>query len=387
MAKQKLYWWIQHLDEIGGTEMVSIDLANHLCDEFDITLIVSSEVIKEKAYKLDERIKIFTLNIPHEVTRADQYSLRYKQEHHHWKAFKLGFKTFVTYTFKSGHYKRMVKKLIKKEPGILICSSGESYYFAPRKIKTIFHYHFNSRLFFSLGNKMIMAFSRKPDHSIFLSKSTLDVIASKKKRYRKNSSYIYNPVRFAPELDETYYNNRIIFVGRFAEQKNPLLALGVALELKKRNFPFTFDMYGEGGLLDKMKEYISSNELENYVHIHEPISNIKDELKKSDLLLLTSRYEGLVLVKAEANAMSTPVISSNWGDTVYEITSEGKDGYIIDSDDPSIYADKIIEVLSDKEKLKELKRTSYECSKTFSYERIIPSWIDLLHKLNNGEQK
>ena len=379
--KQKLYWWIQHLDEIGGTEMVSIDLANHLIADFDITLIISSEVIKEPAYKLDPRIKLFYLNIPHEVTRADQYSIRYKREHKHWKGFKLGFKTFLTYTFKRGGYKRKVKKLIKQDPGILICSSGDSYYLAPRGVKTIFHYHFNSRLFFTLGNKMIMAFSRKPDYSVFLSKTTLDTIASKKKRYLNNSSHIYNPVRFSPILDTSYHNNRIVFVGRFAEQKNPLLALAVAKELKDRNFSFTLDMYGEGGLLDKMISYIKDNELENYVHIYEPISNIKEEFRNSDLLLLTSRYEGFALVRSEANAMSTPVISSNWGDTVYEVIKEGEDGYIINSDNPKDYADKIIEVLSDKEKLITLKETSYERSKIFSYEKIIPEWIRLLKEL------
>ena len=383
MEKQRIYWWIQHIDEIGGTEMVSVDLANHLCDDFDLTLIISSKQIKDPVYKIDERIEIFNLNIPHDVIRADQYSIEYKHKKEHGKRFKLFWNTFLTYTFKKPHYKRVVKKLIKKEPGVLICSSGDSYYFAPRGIKTIFHYHFNSRLYFTFGNKTIMRLSRKPDYSIFLSKTTLDVITSKEKKLKDTSTFIYNPVRFEPTLDTNYHNNRIIFVGRFADQKNPFLALEIAKELKKRNFNFKLDMYGEGGLKFKMLNFILKNKLDNYVYLHEPSTNIGEEFLNSDLLLITSKYEGLVLVKAEANALSTPVISSNWGDTVYEIFKEGQDGYIIDSLEVEDYVNKIIEILGDQEKLVSLKKSSYECSKEFSYETIIPEWKSLISKINS----
>ena len=153
--------------------MVSIDLDNHLTDDFDITLIVSSEITGPCVYHLDSRIKVVSLGISHEIMRADQYLERYKIEKKHGKKFKLLCKLFNAYTFRRGHYKRVVKKLIKSEPGVLISSAGESYYYTPRGVKAIFHYHFNSRLFFTAGNKGIMALSRKPDYSVFLSKMYL----------------------------------------------------------------------------------------------------------------------------------------------------------------------------------------------------------------------
>lgn len=387
MEKQRIYWWIQHLDEIGGTEMVSVDLANHLCDEFDVTLIVSSEIVKDPVYKLDERIKFVSLNIPHDVIRADQYAVEYKHNKQRGKRFKLFWNTFLTYTFKRGYYKRAVKKIIKKDPGVLICSSGDSYYFAPRGIKAIYHYHFNSRLFFSSGNKIIMSFSRKPNYSVFLSKTTLDIVSNKRKKIKDSSTYIYNPVRFEPTLDTINYGNRIIFVGRFVEQKNPLFAIEIAKFLKNKGLDFKLDMYGNGGLVFKMENLIKEYNLEQNVFLHEPIPNIKDELLHSDLLLVTSKYEGLVLVKAEANSMSTPVISTNWGDTVYEISKNGEDGFVIDSENAEDFANKIIEVLSNKNELISLKESSYESSKSFSYENIIPQWISLIHKINDNNAK
>jgi len=377
--KKKIYWCIQNIDEIGGTEMVSTDLMNHLVEDYDITCIVTSKPINKDVYSLNENIKRFYLNVPHDVTRFDAYLDKYKKEHKIFKIIGLSFRTFFHFFFKRKVYSNRIKKLIKNKEDVLIASSADSYLFAPRGIYTIFHFHFDSKSYFSLANKILLGLSRKPDHYLFLSDTALKAIESKDKKVRGKSSYLYNPLRFEPCLDVNNYNNRIIFAGRFNIEKDPMFTLEIANELKNRQFQFVLDMFGNGPLMGKMKAYINQHALADYVHIHDMTLKLKEELIKSDLLLITSKHEGFGLVKIEANSQSTPVVSTNVGDITKEIYHEGIDGFIIDSNDPNLFADKVIEILSDKEGLIKLKETSFRSSFNFTYDSIISNWKKLLN--------
>ena len=375
---KKLYWCVQHVDEMGGAEMVSIDLMNHLVDNYDITCIATAEITKPLCYEIDKRIKVVSLNIPKTVTRFDDYANKYRLKHKYFHVIGLALKSFYYYFLRKGHYRRYISKLISQDEGKIICSSADNYLYCPKKHYAIFHYHFNSVKFFSWSEQALLKMSRKPDEYVFLSKSTLDLVVAKKKKLKDKSSYIFNPVRYEPTLNTTYNKNRILFLGRYADQKNPLLALEVAKELKQQGLSFSLDMFGKGALENKMREFIKENNLEDNVSINDVTMDVRGELLKSDLLLFTSKYEGFGLVKIEANACSRPVITSNWGDTVYDVTEDGKDGYVINSVNPKDFANKIIEILSNKETLAKLKETSYKQSYKFAYSNIIPSWIKLL---------
>ena len=220
--------------------------------------------------------------------------------------------------------------------------------------------------------------SRTPDKWIFLSKTTMDEIIQKRPDYKDISTYIYNPIRFEPKLIEEYHNNNILFAGRYADQKDPLLALNIAKELKQRNFSFKLRMFGDGPLKEDIKKYQKNNNLDDVVEINEFSNNIYEEMSKSDLLLLTSKYEGFGLVMGEANAMSIPWISSHWGNTVDEMLENSGCGIIVNSREPKDYADEIEKLLSDKDRLLKMKKASYEVSKKLSKEAIIPLWKNIL---------
>ncbi len=375
--KPYLYWHIQHLDQIGGTEMVSTDLMNHLADSFHIVCIVTAKVENEVVYNLDKSIKLFYLNIPQDVTRLDAYALKNKKEKKGYKNIGLFFKAAHYFFFKKHKYRKIIKKLINEHPGKLISSSGDSYMFAPKGVYSIFHFHFNSRNYFTFGNKMLLKMSRKPDQIVFLTKSTMDEVLRKQK-LKSKVSYIYNPIRFEGEEHFDVHNNKIVFLGRFSEQKNPLFALEIINKLKETNLNFSFDMYGDGPLKEPMEKYIKEHNLENVVTIYPMTSKVKEVLRGSDLLLLTSRYEGFVLVKGEANALSVPCISTYFGDSTIEMFENGKDGYYLTSNEPADFANKIYEILSNKDTLIELKKSSLKRSEDLSYTNIIPIWKDLL---------
>lgn len=374
---KKLYWWIQQINRIGGTEMVSLDLANELCNYYDITFISTVKIREGIPFKIDPRIKLTSLNIPPRCEQVDYLVRKYIK---HFRIFSLLFlylQIFFYYVIRKNHYRRVVYKMLKKDDATLICSSIDTYMLAPKKGRVFFHYHFDSDSFLH-RDKMGIFYSRRPDKFIFLSNSTRNEIIEKKPKLKDISTYIYNPIRYEPTLNTDYFNNTIIFVGRYAEQKNPLLTLAIAKELKDRNFSFKLKMFGNGPLLDAVTKYYQDNHLEDVVEIHGFSEHIDQELLHSDLLLVTSRYEGFSLVMSEANAMSRPWITSNYGNTLKERLAEGRNGAIIDGENPKDYADAIIDMLSDKDRLKKIKESSFEESKKLSKDVIIPQWIKLI---------
>ena len=374
---KKIYWWVQQLNRIGGTEMVTIDLANHLCDTYDITLISTVKIEGKIPYEIDPRIKVISLEIPTRCERYDYLSKKYLSHGRIFSYLGLVFQIGHYYVFRRHHYRRLIEKHLLDEDATLIGSSIDTYMLSPKKGRVFFHYHFDSDSFFGRDYKMIKM-SRVPDKFIFLSEATKNEVIAKREDLKDKATFIYNPIRFEPVKNEEYHNNTILFVGRYAEQKNPILALDIAKVLKEKSFSFKLKMFGEGPLNEDVKKYQLDNHLEDVTEVNPFSNNIKEEILNSDLLLVTSRYEGFGLAMSEANALSRPWISSNWGSILKERLSEGRNGIVIDSENPEDYVKAIMDLLNDKDRLLEMKKASYEESKKLSKEVIIPKWKELL---------
>ena len=375
---KKLYWWVQQINRLGGAEMVSIDLMNRLSKYYDVTLISTVTIDDNIPYFVDPKVKKMTMGLPKRTERVDVLTKKYLSYFRIISLLALYLQVGFHYFIKKGIYRKRIQKLLLKDDATLICSAVDSYMLAPKKGKVFFHFHFQSERFFASDNYPVFKISRKPTKFIFLSKTTMDEVCERRPDLKGKSTYIYNPIRFEPVLNTDYHNNTIIFVGRFAYQKNPMLALAVAKELVDRKFNFKLKMFGDPILRNEMEEYISSNHLEGYVTLNNPTNNTKEEILNSDLLLLTSRFEGVPLVANEANALSRPYISSNWGSVLNEFLIPGKNGYVAKSNDPKEFADIIIDLLSNKEKLKQIKESSYYESLRLSEDKIIPLWKELI---------
>lgn len=373
---KKIFWGLQNLNLLGGTETVSIQLMNMLCPYYEIHLIVLSKIEGPICYHLDPRIKIEELNVPTRVGRFDQYYAQYVKSKD-WKGlFGLLKDTLDAFLFHRRRTRKRIESMME-EDSIYIGSALDSYLNAPKKRHVYFHFHFNEEEFFSFTNRFGFFLSRKPEKFIFLTDSTRNKICERKPRLRNKSVSIYNPIKFSPTLDLSYHMGTILFVGRFAEQKDPLLALKIAEVLHNRSFPFRMKMYGEGHLESEMRAFIKARSLRE-VEIITGHATTKEDFLHADMVLCTSRFEGYYLVKGEANACARPLLTTHWDGPIDELFDEAQDGWIIKRRDPSLFADKITEVLSSESYLLEAKRRAYEGSKRFSEDMILSKWKEIL---------
>lgn len=122
-------------------------------------------------------------------------------------------------------------------------------------------------------------------------------------------------------VDETFLDGeitplpsepRLLFVGRFSEQKCPLLLLEAAARLKDEGLEFELVMVGDGELRQEAERFISANHLDSHVVLAGWASGdeVRTWLNKSRALVLPSLAEGLPVVIMEALAQGRPTIST-----------------------------------------------------------------------------
>ena len=361
---RKIYWCLQQLQNIGGTEFVTTQIISFLSDTYEIHLIPFSKVDKEKIlYKLPPNVIIEDLDFPSGISQFDINFMKLLKEKHFLKAIKLLFLAIHTFLVGRNKYRKKLEKLINKE-------DLNRY--------VVQHFHYNSTLYYNSFSRFLRLISPKPNYYIFLTQSTYEVL---NKKHKLPGTYISNPCRFENRIQNfSYKNNSLIAVCRLEAQKDPMMFVKIAKELKDRNFNFTLNIFGNGTYKEMMQNYIDKNQL-TMVKITSGITDLTPYYLNSDLNLMTSKYEGVGLNVIEGFFHSVPALYVDMGDPTRSVIEEGKNGYIIEKRDPKLFADYIIKILSNQEKLEKLKRSTYEIAKQYEVKNIKEKRIKTLDTL------
>jgi len=120
------------------------------------------------------------------------------------------------------------------------------------------------------------------------------------------------------------------FVGRFSWQKAPERFVEVLKILSRDRPDIRGVMVGSGDLRDKLLGLIDRADLSNRIALREG-EGVK-YLPGFDVLLMTSRYEGMPYVLLEAASFGLPMVSTAVGG-VNEIIRNGTNGYVVEQDD------------------------------------------------------
>lgn len=102
-------------------------------------------------------------------------------------------------------------------------------------------------------------------------------------------------------------------LGRLDYNKNQMLLLKAAREVRKKRADFVICLLGEGEDRPKLEKYIKENDLEDNVKILGFIENPYPYIKNSVATVLTSLSEGFSLVLVESVMLNTPIISTDVG--------------------------------------------------------------------------
>ena len=171
---------------------------------------------------------------------------------------------------------------------------------------------------------------------------------------------------------------RAVFVGRFGKQKGIHDLLAVWAMVHQRHPDWVLDMYGEGEWLEMFKKKIDA--LNANIVVHKPTSEIMDKYRESSMLLLTSLWEPFGLVVPEAMSCGLPVVSFE-ADGPCSIISDGQDGFVVKDRNVEEFANRVCQLIEDKELRQRMGRQAVSSSQRFTQEAIMPMWKNLFEKL------
>lgn len=375
MKEKKLYIVFDQIPpkSSGGLVATYVNLVELLKNEYTIE-IISIFKCDDESKKQFKNNKINIINVQNIDMRFFNFFKYLKQKK--IKKFLFGLYSGFYYFIKIPSTKFKINKLIKKDDKVIV-SCPSAAIFMSKKTKFILEFHTDYKYFF--GNNLLGRIQTfimtKPSLSLFRSKAD-----SEKAKKSLNPNYIYNFFDNSNiTKNENLIKNKIVFLGRLHDVKQPKKLIELAYKLKKQNKNFILDIYGQGPLKEEIEKLILKYKLQNNVFL-KGFTNNKNIYKNYSLLWLTSKMEGLPMVIIEAKANAVPTISTNWGDTVFEVIDNGNDGYVTNKDNE--FVELTNKILKNDKLQKKLSANAYKNFRKFSKEEAKKKWIKYLETYN-----
>lgn len=175
------------------------------------------------------------------------------------------------------------------------------------------------------------------------------------------------------QVDSTFF--RFIHIGRFSRQKNHDVIIEAANRLKEKGWQFCIDLIGGGELELEYKNRVKELDLVGTISFCGLQTNVYPYLKRADVFILPSLYEGMPITLIEAMGCGLPIIASRVGGIPDMIVNE-ENGLLINADAQSL-AD-AMEKLMDNTSLRErLGLEALAQSQRFSAKKMSESYLNI----------
>lgn len=190
------------------------------------------------------------------------------------------------------------------------------------------------------------------------SKAIVDSMVRSLGARREKFFVVYNGLeteRFAPSLSAAEVKEKlgvapscpiVSIVARLHAQKNHEMFLRMAARVLETRTDCRFLIIGDGELRGALEAQASSLGIGRQVLFLGIRSDIPDLLGATDLVVLTSHYEGLPNVLIEAMSAGVPVISTDFAG-VEEVLSDDVEGFVVPRDDAEAMAARVVRLLGD----------------------------------------
>ncbi|MGB3075136.1 MAG: glycosyltransferase [Chitinophagales bacterium] len=171
---------------------------------------------------------------------------------------------------------------------------------------------------------------------------------------------------------------KLVTTGSLNENKNQAFLILVVMKLQGKGFQVRLDILGDGHLFGDLEKQIKASHLENTVHLHGMVTDVESHLKDGDVYVHTAINESFGLAIAEALAVGLPVVSLD-GRGNREIIEDGYNGFMVNSQDATIFADKIADIVKDENTYFEFSNQAFESSKKHDLRQYVDK-LELLYK-------
>ena len=359
----------------GGVEKSIINQANMLCENFEVEMAVTYKIEDKPAFYLNPKVKVIYLTDV--VPNKDDF-IRAVKHLNIVKALKEGLKSIKVLYLKS----HTMKKYIKNSNSDVIISSRIEFTKLLRcskkvKVAEEHRHHNNDQKYINSLRKAL----KGVDYLVNVS-NDLNTFYTKEMPFLK-CILIPNSLDNEEVIISSLETKNIITVGRLAHEKGYLDLIDIFKTIHEKDKEIKLNIIGEGYERHLIEEKIKEYNLENYVKLHgfQNREYIKNIMKDSSIYVMTSYEESFGLVLIEAGASSLPQIAFTSAQGANELIKNDYNGYLIENRDKDKMANKVVELINNKEKLKELGRNAIKEADKYSYKNVKEKWINFINEI------
>ena len=179
--------------------------------------------------------------------------------------------------------------------------------------------------------------------------------------------------------------HQIVLLARLMPQKRIDLMIKVWAKLAK-DFPdWHVKVLGDGLLRDELVKLAKELEVEDSFLMPGAVNDVNAELESSDILCLTSEYEGFGIVLIEAMMKHVPVMAFEYVG-VHDIINDGEDGFIVPFGDIDRYAERLRLLMESPAERERLADNVLISVKKFDKEHVMQQWVNLFEKNNMDDR-
>jgi GalNAc-alpha-(1->4)-GalNAc-alpha-(1->3)-diNAcBac-PP-undecaprenol alpha-1,4-N-acetyl-D-galactosaminyltransferase len=202
---------------------------------------------------------------------------------------------------------------------------------------------------------------------------------------RYKTQVIPNPVTL-PSSDaiqsQLYTDDRhILAIGKLTYQKGFDLSIAAFAQVCEQHPDWTMTILGEGEMRDELESLCRKLGIEDRVYMPGIVKNVDAHLRKADIFMLSSRFEGFPVTLCEAMACGVPVIASNCLSGPKEIVHDGIDGMLVRPDNVSALALGLNQLMSDPGKRQTFSHHAPKVLERFGVKPVMAIWNRAIYKV------
>ncbi|MBQ6814973.1 MAG: glycosyltransferase family 4 protein [Lachnospiraceae bacterium] len=359
--------FIKHdMTDASGGARVAANLANALCDKYEVHMLSICSDKDTTFYELDEKVKYNVLikgagRIREVVFKAVKALKKYLKENDIDIAFSVG---------------------VSINPFLIPAVRGT-------KCKAVSCEHLNCLNEYEndFGQRFCRYLGAKFGHRVVvLTKQDKEAYDKKYKMKNEKVIYIHNWMDESLLNGNPQYNaesKKIVTVARIEPVKGIENIIEVSASLKEQFSDWSWDVYGGGedAYIEELNKKIKEKGLTGFVNLKGKVTDMYDRYKDYGIFALTSYCEGLPMVLIEAKAKRIPCVSFDCLTGPRDIIRDGVDGYLVPVGDLEGLKDKLIKCMSDRDLRKSLSDNAYGNLDLFKKDAITERWIDFIDSI------
>lgn len=167
-----------------------------------------------------------------------------------------------------------------------------------------------------------------------------------------------------------------------------------ALAIAQKKIPdLTLDVYGYVDHSNNDAAMRSINEARKKLKnpksftLHGHTNNVKALHQQAQVYLVYSQMEGFNLAMMEAQSVGMVGLTNDVNYGPNELVKDGQNGYIAPFDDVNAYAQKMVDLFSDDDKLQQLSDGAYELSNRYCDDAVLKAWNDVMQDYQKWTQE